>query len=204
MLDHQHGVLTSQGLEKIRGQIRLLVGETGHRFIHQQQIRILTHEHGDLEPLLLAMGQRACSPVRAILQIDNVHQLMNTITLVGTETAEQQGPGLFWTADGQSQVLLNGELLEHPRALKLAPNAQAGNAVFTVAHQGASFEDHIALGRGGLARDHIEKRGLAGPVGTDHRPQLTGLKREVEIPQRQKTVKTDGDLTEFQQRLRHG
>ena len=82
--------------------------------------------------------------------------------------------------------------------MKLAPNSQAGNAVFTVAHQGASFEDHIALGRGGLARDHIQKRGLAGPVGTDHRTQLAGLKAEVEITKGQKAVKTDGDLTQFQ------
>ena len=82
VLNHQHGVIASQRLEQIRGQIGLLIREPSYRLIHQQQVRILTHKHGDLKPLFLAVGQRPSSPIGTVLQIDDAHQVMNTIALL--------------------------------------------------------------------------------------------------------------------------
>ena len=65
-------------------------------------------------------------------------------------------------------------------------------------HQIASFEHHIPFRGSGLAGDHIQERGLAGTIRADHGAQLPRLKAEVEIAQRQKAIKTDGDLAQLQ------
>ena len=65
-------------------------------------------------------------------------------------------------------------------------------------HQRASLEHHIPLSRSGLAGDHIEEGGLTSAIRADDRAQLPWLKAEVEIAERQKAIKTDGDLAQFQ------
>ena len=123
---------------------------------------------------------------------------MHLIPLRSVQTAKQQVPGLFWTANRQRQVLLNGEFLEHTGALEFAADPESGDAVLTGPQQGAALEHHIPFGGRGLAGDHIQKRGLASTIGTDHSPQLAGLQAEVEVTQRQESVEADGDLTQLE------
>ena len=50
---------------------------------------------------------------------------------------------------------------------------KTGDAVLPFSHQRTSLEHHIPFSGSRLAGDHIQERGLAGPIGTDHGPQLT-------------------------------
>jgi hypothetical protein len=67
MLDDQHGVIVRHALQELRGFLPFSAGHAGNRFIEEQQSRILSHHHADLQPLYLTMGQRS-RPVMRLLK----------------------------------------------------------------------------------------------------------------------------------------
>ena len=55
--------LPAEREEQFAGLVRFLVGHAGGGFIHEEELGVLGEEHADLEPLLLAVGERAGLPV---------------------------------------------------------------------------------------------------------------------------------------------
>ena len=49
--------------QQFAGLVRLLVGHAGGGFVDEQQLGVLREQHADLQPLLLAVGERAGFPV---------------------------------------------------------------------------------------------------------------------------------------------
>ena len=67
MFHHDDGAVPGQGDQQLRGKIYLPGRHAGHRFIHQQQFRVLHEQHPDFEPLLLSVGKQAGASVQMVL-----------------------------------------------------------------------------------------------------------------------------------------
>ena len=58
VLDHEDGMILRHALQELGRFLAFSAGHASDRFIEQQQGRILRHQHADLQPLHLTMGQR--------------------------------------------------------------------------------------------------------------------------------------------------
>src|SRR5262245_2284665 len=54
VLDDEHRAVDRDRLEQLAGPGSLLIGHAGYRLVDQEQLRVLSDHHADLEPLLLA------------------------------------------------------------------------------------------------------------------------------------------------------
>src|SRR3954449_11301722 len=59
VLDDDDSAVAIDLLEELGSLARLGVGHAGDRFVHEQQLWFLRQQHADLEPLLLAVRERA-------------------------------------------------------------------------------------------------------------------------------------------------
>ena len=75
VLDHDQGVLALEAVEDFRGLAGLLRRHAGGRLVHQDQVRILRHEHADLEPLRLAVRQIGGRLVDSLAQADEIPRI---------------------------------------------------------------------------------------------------------------------------------
>ena len=179
------------------GPLGLLVGHARHRLVHQQQLGVLHHDHADLEPLLLAVGEPA-RPLRRRGRRDRWSR-------------GSRRPGVRWAPSSRARRVASTPLLgrasdssrfsrtrqvrEDGRRLELAPDPEAGDLVLPQPDQlGVLAEDHAARRRLHLARDHVEQRGLARSVGPDHHAQLLVVHEEVQLVERLEAVEVDGDV----------
>ena len=198
VLNHQHGVVTGQAAQQSPGALGFLLGQAGDGLIHQQHVGILGQQHGDLEPLLLAVGQ-AASPLGGMgLQTHHRQQLLHPIALAAVEAAEQQAEGGVAALHRQLEIAPRGEVLIHPRRLKLAADAEPRDAVLGNPQQRTPSKHHIPFGGAHLAGDHIEEGGFASTVGADHSPQLTGSQRQIEVVERPEAIEADAHLAQFE------
>ncbi len=76
MLDHHHGVLALERLEKLSGALDLLRGHAGDRLVDQQQLRLLHQQHADLKPLLLAVGEHSSQHVLLVREADDFENVV--------------------------------------------------------------------------------------------------------------------------------
>jgi hypothetical protein len=71
---HHQRMLAFQRQEQLGRALGLFVGHAGHRFVQQQQLRVLHQQHADLQPLLLAVAQQAGGALGLVLQVDQWQQ----------------------------------------------------------------------------------------------------------------------------------
>jgi hypothetical protein len=93
-------------------------------------------------------------------------------------------------------VLERRQVPEETEILEGAGEADAREAPSAQAEQVGALEAHAARGRLIHAREDVEERGLARPVGTDHGEQLAA--RDVEAHVRER-----GDVPEAQRQVAH-
>src|SRR5207253_1605854 len=58
VLDHHDRARARDLLDQLRGRVRLVAGHPGGWLVEQHEPRLRGHHHPDLEPLLLAVGER--------------------------------------------------------------------------------------------------------------------------------------------------
>ena len=75
-------------------------------------------------------------------------------------------------------VLEHGELRKDRRALVAAADAGARAARLRARRDVLAVERDAAVGRGDLAREHVDQRRLAGAVGADHRVHFAAVQVE--------------------------
>ena len=75
-------------MAELGGAHRLVVGHAGDRLVEQQQLRLLHQQHADLQPLLLAVRQRAGEPVGCVgSELDQLQRLGDAVARSASRAA---------------------------------------------------------------------------------------------------------------------
>ena len=81
VLDHQDGVLLCHTLQELRGFLAFPARHTSNRLIEQQQRRLLSHHHTDLEPLHLTVRQRPRLVLRLLHKTESFQNGQGLVSL---------------------------------------------------------------------------------------------------------------------------
>ena len=124
VLDHDHRMLARERQQQLRGSLGLLRRHAGDRLVHEQQLRLLHQQHADLEPLFLAVRQRArhrrAAAARPI--ISSMSSIRSAAPRV--RRGEQRRPERLVAPERELEVLEHRQVLEDRGLLKLAADAR--------------------------------------------------------------------------------
>src|SRR5215472_1527967 len=140
----------------------------GTRLVEQDQPRGRHEGHRDVDQLLLAVGKAARGQMRDVPQAEQLDHLVSVVAQPGVGLREQ-APGhcaleLLRRGD---QVVADRKLDEHLQGLERAADATARQLEGRHARNVFAAEFDGACGRADLAENAVEKRRLAGAVGTN-------------------------------------
>ena len=127
VLDDDDRLFLVDLLQEFGGLMRLHVGHAGDRLVDEQELRVLRQQHADLEPLLLAVRQRAGKDVAQVGQADGREDAVDLLGLGSGLLPEQRRAHAAVGLQRQQQVVLDGVALEHGRLLELAADAELGD-----------------------------------------------------------------------------
>src|SRR5690606_7314694 len=110
--------------------------------------------------------------------------LLDAITLLAGQSADERGPDALVRGTGELQILPHRMVHEHGGLLKLAPDAAIRDLGLAELEQvDASAEIGGAFVRACLARDDVHHRRLTGTVRPDDAAQLADVDIEAELVQ---------------------
>ncbi len=199
VLDHDHRLVLVDLFEQFCGLMRFHIRHARHRLIHQKQFGILRQQHTDLEPLLLAVRQRAGQTIARILEPDRLQHALDAFALVGRFAPEQRAAYAMIDVERQQQIVLDGLAFEHRRLLEFASDAEFGDLCFVEPRQiDRAVEQHVALVRLGLAGDDVHHRGLAGAVRADDGAHLARRNGQRQIVNGVEAVERDMHAVEIE------
>src|SRR2546425_2316974 len=205
VLDDQDGAVARDAEEQLGGARGLSVRQARPRLVDEEERGILRHHHPDLQPLLLAVRQRARQHAALGGEADLLQRAVDAAPVVGHVAALEEGreDALAGASQGQLDVLAHGEVHEHGRRLEFPPDPERGDLVLAELRQvRVVAEDHATARGPDASGDHVEQRGLARPVGSDDDPQLAAVHVENEPAERLEAVVVDGDVVEIDDRVR--
>ena len=127
VFDDHDGMLAFQREQQFGGALDFLRRHAGDGLVDQQHLRVLHEQHADLEPLLLAVRQRACAHVSAVLQPDRFEDMIDAFALNRIESGEERVPDGFLAGCGELEVLEHGVMLEDRRLLEFSADPRLGD-----------------------------------------------------------------------------
>src|SRR5262245_603722 len=177
VLDHDYGAVAVDLLEQLGGLLGLGVGHAGDRLVDQEELGLLRQQHADLQPLLLAVRQRAGDAAAHARQADSLENAVDALRFLAGLVPEQGLARAPVGLQGEADIVLDRVHVEHGRLLELAADAEQRDLGLVEARQviRAAVEIDVAGIGPGLAGDDVHHGGLAGAVGTDDRAHLAGL-----------------------------
>ena len=202
VLDDEDGVPPGELQAQLGGLLGLLVGHAGDRLVEQQQRGSCDEHHADLEPLLLAVGQRAGDPVDLAAQVGHRERRLDPSELLASRAARagwRRRPlvGL----QRELQVLEHRQVSNTVGPLELAADAGLRDLRLRQPRQVDGLAEEHPAGVGPrLAGDHVHHRRLAGAVGADHAAQLAVVQVSEQVVERLEAVEADGDVLEVEDR----
>ena len=119
----------------------------------------------------------------------------------GSPSSADSDPGARRALGADHDVLDRGQAREQPDALQRARDAQAGQVVRVDAGEGRPAPAHRAARGPHEAADHVEQRGLAGPVGADHADDLAACHVERDVVERGEAAEAHAHLLDPQRDL---
>src|SRR3954471_9311523 len=165
-----------QELAQLLDQRRI---DAGARLIQQHEARFRHERHGDVDQLLLAIGEAASRQMRDRLQPEELDHLVGVLSKAGVGRREQaRGQRAFELLRRDDQVVAHRELAEDLQRLERAANAASRELERRHAGDVLAAELHVARGRPDLAEDGVEERGLAAAVRADHADDLARRDRK--------------------------
>ena len=195
VFNHQHGVFPGQVEQNLAGLLAFLPGHAGDRLVQQKKRRLLHHDHADFQPLHFAVRQRPGLVLGLLFQPQGLQRRINSVCVAPVHDTEQGRHHVAAVAQGEGEIVDQGEVPEHGGGLEFAPDAQHGDLVFLqLAEIGSLAEDDAPGVRFGPAADDVEQGRLAGAVGTDQRPQLAVVHVKIHLFQSLEAVERDGDI----------
>src|SRR5262245_26513170 len=91
VLDHEHRPILRDTLEQVARFLGFLVGHPRHWLVDQEELGILDHDHTDLEPLLLAVGESASALARVRDQSNGLQDGVDALELRPAQTRLERG-----------------------------------------------------------------------------------------------------------------
>src|SRR5262245_59934581 len=136
MLDHEHRTILRDAFEEAARLLGLLIGHSRYWLVDHEELGILDHDHADLEPLLLAVGESAGALARVRGQADGLQDGVDALTLGPAQARLERGKNALARArQRQLEVLPHGELGEDRRRLELAAHPKRCDLVLPSAHE---------------------------------------------------------------------
>ena len=197
VLDHQDRGAGGDRADQAGGRRGLGLGHAGGRLVQQQQTRLRGEQHADLEPLPLAVAERA-GALSTLARQMNPRELVLGRHEVGPGEHRQPPLRPAW----QAQILEHAQLVEHCRHLKLAADAGARDPVHRPAGDVLAGKPHPAAAWGERAGDQVEQGRLAAAVRADQGMQRALLEREVDAVDRSEPAERPSQPFDLEQR--HG
>src|SRR5207302_1697158 len=108
-------VLARQSEDEGGGLFGLAVGHAGDRLVEQEELLVLHQQHADLEPLLLAVAERAGELEAAPGEADRRQRRGDALALGVAEHGEKRAPGAAIGLERELEILEDAEILEHRR-----------------------------------------------------------------------------------------
>jgi len=183
VLDDDDAVPAGKAEEQLAGLRGLLVGHASCGLVNEQEAGVLGEEHADLQPLLLAVRERAGLGVLLRGEADGLQNLPDAITLGRADAGEEGGKDAALALEREEQVLEDGVIGINGGGLEFPPDAEPVNLVLALADEIDSILAELDGADVGLgaAGDEVEERGLACAIGADDGAQLSLVHEEVEV-----------------------
>ena len=207
MLDEQHGDATvTDGRDGIHQGHGLLVVHAARGLVQDQQPGVGGQGAGDLQQALVAVGKTAGGLGVMIGQAHELqlfhaafHSGLFLAALPGRVQHGGQKAGFQAAVTARQHVLQRGQLAEQTDALEGAGNAHLHDIVRALAGDVLAAEGDAAVFGLVVARDAVEDRGLARPVGADEAHHAALLHREGQLVDGDQATEDLADLMQLQQ-----
>ena len=185
-------------LEQRQNLLDLRVGQAGHRFIGDQELRLCRHGAREFEFAHLDLGELARQPRCLVVETDLTQKIdASRLEVWGrTMTAAARRHGV---EERNAQIVGDAETGKRPRQLKgagkTAPRAlMRGRAVEQMA-----VEIHRARLVPQRTADAVDQRALAGAVGPDESDPLARAYRQGDAFQRDKAAETLAEIVDLEE-----
>src|SRR5579872_1349170 len=148
----------------------LLVAHPRRRFVQKHDRRLADHNHGDLHPLALPMGEFADEALENWAEIESRNDRVDRRTDSGPAPAR---------SCGEPQIFAHCQAVHNHRHLVLDADATAPDGVRLRSDDALSIEEDVA-GRGAkLAGEHLEKSALSCAVRPDQAAKLAAAQGKI-------------------------
>src|SRR5262245_51487938 len=156
------------------------------RLVEQDDSRAQGEGGGDVEQLLVALGQVLRARVQLVGEAEQLGDLHGSVAhlAVPREGGEEASAAAEPRRDRRLQCLENGELGEDVDELEAPRHTEPGQPHGADAGDVAILEANGAGGRRQHAGEDVDQRRLAGAVGTDDRDELAGANGEADPVER--------------------
>src|SRR5660397_127988 len=164
----------------------LFRGHARSGLIQQQQLGSVAQSDGNLQHLLVPVGEGYAGSVHFVRQTHLLQALLRFFlhqAAAGREGAQYHPPA---GEHGNLHVLPDAQPLKDVNELERAADSPVANAVRSHTGDVLPFEEKAAIVRMQMPGYHIEKRGLARSVGTDYGHDAAGVHVQAGFAQRLK------------------
>ena len=209
VLDHgdRQPELATEVEQRVAELVRLLGPHARRRLVQEQQVGVGGEHGGDLDPLEGPVREPGDLRVEQVGEADPLGEVLGPPVQAPLDRerrrrAERAGdePVAGGQVLGGEQVLAHGGALDEPHVLEGPAHAERRPLVDAEAgHVLPPVPDAAGVGRV-EARDHVERGGLPGAVGTDDADDLPLADRQAHVPGGLHTSEADGALSH----LKHG
>ena len=163
VLDHDDGMVPGDLAQQVGGGLGLAVGHAGNGFVDQKQLGVLGDQHADLQPLLLAVAERASGAIAVGVEADGAEDLVDAGGVRRVALPEQVVGNASVAGERQQQVILDRVHLEYSGFLEFSADAEVGDRrLVELGEVHRAVEHHLAVVGPGLAGDDVHHGRLAG------------------------------------------
>ena len=151
-------------LDDVEDLIYINRGQTHGRLIHDDHLRITHQRTPHREHLLLTTGKRSCDLILTLLQsremlIDRLERLCDAILIL---------PGI----GTEHQVLIDRKLCKYTPALRYMGESRTDHLMARCMRDFLPVIEYMTGTRRNQPRDGLQRRRLAGTIGTDQGDDL--------------------------------
>ena len=188
--DDGHALLL-EPVKAIPNQVPRLRVEAGRGLVEQEKAGLVDERTGDREPSFHATGEGLDFVFGAVLELDELEQLLRAGSRDVTRNIEVAGVG--------EQVFVDPEF--HVERVGLGHHPQPRSDSRAVDHRIEAEHAKLATGRRRDAADHAHRRRLAGAVRSEEAERLAPLDVEVDRVDRDQFVEALGQATGMDKRV---